>query len=126
MGGFELKRIALVAAGVLLAAASSVAQDDRRPRIDVDNYAIDADVNPDTQTITARVAVRFTALDDQTPSVTFELNNALSISRITDDAGQNLQSSRNQSDNTVRVTSPNGFPKGTPVTLTFNYDGRLD
>ena len=125
MKSVALKRIALAAAGVLLVTATCFAQDDRRAHIDVDNYTIDADINPDTQTISARVAVRFMALDDQTPAVTFELNNALSISRITDDRGQNLQSSRNQSDSTVRVTSPNGFPKGQNITLTFNYDGRL-
>ena len=81
-------------------------QEDKRPRIDVDNYTIDAQINPDTQTLTARAAVRFMPLDDQTNAVTFELNNALNISRIMDDKGQTLQSSRNQPDNTVRVTLP--------------------
>ena len=64
------------------------AQDDRRARIDVDSYTIDAQINPETQTLTARAAVRFVPLDDQTNSVTFELNNALNISRIVDDKGQ--------------------------------------
>jgi len=36
-----------------------------------------------------------------------------------------LQSTRNQADHTVRVTLPNGLPKGQTATLTFNYDGRL-
>jgi aminopeptidase N len=108
-----------------LGSASAQSNEDKRPRIDVDNYTIDAQINPDTQTLTARAAVRFTALDDQTTSVTFELNNALNISRIVDDKGQVLQSQRNQADHTVRVTLPNGLPKGQPATLTFNYDGRL-
>jgi hypothetical protein len=33
-------------------------------RIDVDNYAIDAEINPRTQTLTANVKVRFIALDN--------------------------------------------------------------
>jgi len=100
-------------------------QEDRNSRIDVDNYTIDVQINPDTQTLTARAAVRFIPLDDQIGSATFELNNALSISRIVDDKGQTLQSSRNQSDNTVRVTFANRLARGQPAAITFNYDGRL-
>jgi hypothetical protein len=108
-----------------LGTASAQSNEDKRTRIDVDNYTIDAQINPDTQTLTARATVRFTPLDDQTTSVTFELNNALNISRIVDDKGQMLQSQRNQADNTVRVTLPGGLAKGQAATLTFNYDGRL-
>ncbi len=96
-----------------------------KTRIDIDNYTIDVQINPDTQTLTARAAVRFIPLDDQIASATFELNNALTISRIVDDKGETLQSSRNQSDNTVRVSFPSPLPKGQPATITFNYDGRL-
>jgi aminopeptidase N len=110
--------------GILTIAVSGFAQEDRRSRIDVDSYVIDAQVNPETQTLTARATVRFVP-DDQSNNVTFELNNALNISRIVDDKGQNLQSSRNQTDNTVRVAFPDGVKKGQAVALTFNYDGRL-
>jgi hypothetical protein len=121
-----MKTIGLYVLGALLAAAPAVAQqDDKRPRIDVDNYTIDVQINPDTQTLTARAAVRFVPLDDQLSSVTFELNNALAISRIVDGQGQTLQSTRNQSDNTVRVALANRLPKGQPAVLTFNYDGHL-
>ena len=122
----RLRTILLVAAAVVLPVAAQVAgQDDKRAHIDVENYIIDAQINPETQTLTARAAVRFVPLDDQTTAVTFELHNALNISRIVDDKGQQLQSSRNQADNTVRVTFQNGLPKGQPATLVFNYDGRL-
>lgn len=120
-----MKAIAIVVLGTLAAAASGIAQqDDKRAHIDLDSYTIDAQINPDTQTITARAAVRFVPLDDQTNALTFELNNALTISRLTDDQGRAIQSSRNQ-DHTVRVTFPAGLPKGQPATLIFNYDGRL-
>ncbi len=110
--------------GILAAAGSGLAQDDKRPRIDVDSYTIDVQINPGTQTLTARAAVRFVPLE-QLSDATFELNNALTVSRVVDDKGQTLQSSRNQSDNTVRVVFPNTLPQGQPAVLTFNYDGRL-
>jgi Tfp pilus assembly protein PilF len=120
-----VKTIGLLSVGTLILTASGFAQGDRRAQIDVDHYTIDAQINPDTQTLTARAAIRFVPLDDRTTSLTFELNNALTISRIVDDKGQTLQSSRNASENTVRVTLPNGLPKGQPAVITFNYDGRL-
>src|SRR5579871_2617402 len=116
--------------GLLIAflATAALAQrgaDDKTSRIDVDNYRIDVTINPDTQTLSAQVAVRFLPLDDQITSATFDFNNALTISRIVDDKGQTLQSSRNQQDQTVRVNFANALLKGQPATITFNYDGRL-
>ncbi len=93
--------------------------------IDVDGYTIDAQINPATQTLNARVAVRFAELDDQANSATFELNNNLNISQITDARGTPLNSSRNQAENTVRVTFPGTLPRGQMTTITFVYDGRL-
>jgi hypothetical protein len=126
----SVKRFGILMCGAAVAMAPLVQNaagqsDDKRPRIDVDNYTIDAQINPDTQTLTARAVVRFTPLDDQTTTLTFDLNNALSISRIVDDKGQTLQSTRNQTDHSVRVTLPGGLPKGKVTSLTFNYDGRL-
>ena len=121
-----MKTVALLVLGAwLIAPAIAQRGEDKASRIDVDHYTIDVQINPDTQTLSAKAAVRFLPLDDQITSATFELNNALSISRIVDDKGQTLQSTRNQSDNTVRVTFPSGLPKGQPATITFNYDGRL-
>lgn len=119
-----MTKFGIVALGIAVLAGSVLAQDDKRARIDVDSYTIDAQINPDTQTLTAKAAVRFVPADSAN-AVTFELNNALNISKIVDDKGQNLQSSRNQSDNTVRVTFPEPLPAGQPAVLTFNYDGHL-
>ena len=111
---------------LVIAVPGLFAQDERRAaRIDVDNYAIRAQINPDTQSLTARAVVRFTPLDDQTSAVTFELNNALNLSRITDDKGGVISSARNAADHSVRLSFPNGLPKGQPQTITFEYDGRL-
>src|ERR1700704_3405889 len=101
------------------------AQEDKRSRIDVESYVIDAQVNPDTQTLAARATVRFTPLDDQITSATFELNNNLNISKIVDAAGQAVRGDRNQQENSVRLTFAQGLPKGQATSVTFTYDGRL-
>lgn len=109
----------------LVAVAGLRAQEEKRSRIDVESYVIDAQVNPDTQTLSARVAVRFTSLEDGASTATFELNNNLNISKITDEQGQSIQATRNQQENSVRLTFPSGLPKGRATTVIFSYDGRL-
>ena len=111
--------------GLALVALSAAAPaQERRARIHVEHYAINAEVQPATQSLTATAEVRFTPLD-QASSVSFELNNALSISRIVDDKGHPINSSRNQQDFTARLSFDEPLPKGQPVTLTFSYDGHL-
>jgi aminopeptidase N len=120
-----VRSIGFIALGALALAASVQGQDEKRTNIDVVSYTIDAQINPDTQTLSARAAVRFTPLDDQASTATFELNNNLTVSRIVDGRGQTIQASRNQSDNSIRLTFPASLPKGQPVDVTFIYDGRL-
>ncbi len=114
-----------LAAGLLLLTCSLAVAQERRNRIDVDAYAIDAEVSPNTQMMTAKATVRFVPLDDNTTSAIFELNNALSVSRVVDDKGKQIPASRNQQDFTVRLNFDAPLPKGQPVTVTFYYDGRL-
>ena len=123
----ELKTIGFIALGALLfwVPGAVQAQEDRRSRIDVESYTIDAHVNPDSQTLSARAAVRFIPLDDQLATATFELNNSLNITKIVDDKGQTIQGTRNQQDNSVRLSFPSPLPKGQPAAVTFTYDGRL-
>jgi len=97
---------------------------DRRTRLDAEHYVIDAEINPVAQTLTAQVQVRFVP-GETTSTAAFELNNALNVSRIVDGSGRQIPASRSQGDSTVRVTFPDSIPKGSPVTLTFNYDGKL-
>jgi tetratricopeptide (TPR) repeat protein len=96
----------------------------QRPRLDVDNYTIDAQVDPAGQTIRATAKVRFTPLDDLT-SVSFELNNALTLDSVTDDAGRQVPASRVAQDMTVRLSLAEPMTKGKPATLTFVYGGKL-
>jgi len=109
---------------LLLWSAAAPAQQ-RRTRIHVEHYTITAEVLPATQSITATAEVRFVPLDDNTTSAAFELNNALSVSRVVDAKGQQINASRDQKDFAVRLGFDQPLPKGQPVTLTFTYDGHL-
>ena len=110
---------------LVAAATAAQAQEARRSRIDVDRYAIDAEINPNTQSLTAKTTVRFTPEDDRVAAVVFELNNALRVSRVTDETGKQIPASRSQQDSTVRLSFDPPLAKGKPVTLTFEYDGNL-
>jgi aminopeptidase N len=120
-------RAAAPAAGLLLVALAlaSPAQERRAPRIDVEQYTIDADISPNAQTMSAKATVRFIPLDENITSASFELNNALNVSRVTDDKGKQIPASRNQQDFTVRLSFDQPLPKGQPQTVTFYYDGKL-
>src|SRR5436190_7423 len=109
---------------LLLLAVAAQAQE-RKTRIDVDRYIIDADINQRTQSLAAKAAVRFTPLDDSTSSATFELNNALNVSKVLDEQNREIASSRSQQDFTVHLNFNEPLEKGKPVTVTFYYDGRL-
>lgn len=104
-----------------------VAQDKgvKRPRIDVENYVIDAEINPHTQAINASVKVRFLPLDNDISSASFELNTALNVTRVVDEAGQQISASRSGQDFGLRLNFPAPLAKGKPKTVTFTYDGRL-
>jgi tetratricopeptide (TPR) repeat protein len=112
---------------ILATTSLLVAQDKggKRAHIDVENYVINADINPHTQALTANVKVRFIPLDNDISSVSFELNNALNVSRVVDDSGRQIPASRSTQDFTVQLTFPAPLTKGKATTVTFSYDGRL-
>ena len=122
----RIRAAAPVLAGLaLFAAFAAPAQERRAQRIDVEQVAVEAEISPSAQTLKAKAAVRFTPLDDNTASATFELNNALNVSRVEDEKGSPISASRNQQDFTVRLTFDPPLPKGQPATVTFYYDGKL-
>ncbi len=113
-------------AGVLaMACTAALKGQERRARIDVQHYVITAEVDPRAQTIAATAEVRFTPLDENTSAVTFELNNALNVSRVTDGEGKQITASRSQQDFTIRLNFPAPLQKGQPAKAVFTYDGRL-
>ena len=109
---------------LLLLATTSFAQDTKRSRIDVDSYVIDAEINPRSQTLTATAQVKFAPLDD-TSSASFELNNALNVSRVVDATGRAIPTSRSQQDFRLNLSFPEQLGKTKPASLTFTYDGKL-
>ncbi len=111
---------------MILAGALGAFAQDRRSRIEVQDYLIDAEVSPNTSTISATATVHFLPLDEGVSSATFELNNALTLRRVVDDQGKQLQTSRNQQDFTVRVQFDQPLVKGKLTTVAFSYDGTLN
>ena len=116
--------LAACAIGSLLSAQDKD-KSSKKSHIDVENYVINAEINPRTQAIAANVQVRFVPLDADVSSTSFELNNALNVTRVVDDAGRQIPVSRSNQDSSVRVNFPSALAKGKPATLTFTYDGRL-
>ncbi len=94
-------------------------------RLRVDDYQIEADLNPHAHKLIARAKVKFTALEDLNVA-TFELNNALRVTKVLDANNKPLSPERVTQDSTVRVPLPTGLTKDSTTTLTFDYEGVLD
>src|SRR3984957_13398455 len=108
---------------VLLLAPPSWAAD--KTRLRVDDYQIDATLEPHLHQITARAKVKFTALQDLSVAV-FELHNDLRVTKVLDEKNQPLSAERVTQDSTVRVPLPAGLAKNASTTLTFEYEGTLE
>ena len=107
---------------VLFALPSLAAE---KARLRVDDYQIEAQLEPHLHQITARAKVKFTALQDLSVAV-FELHNDLRVTKVLDEKNQTLSAERVTQDSTVRVPLPAGLSKNSSTTLTFEYDGTLE
>ncbi len=107
---------------VLFLLAASAFAAPTRPQLKVTAYNIQADLDPQAGKLTAAAIVTFTALEDLT-TPTFELNNGLTVTSITDAKNKPLTSERLTPQNAIRVTLANPILKGTSVTWTFDYTG---
>jgi aminopeptidase N len=95
-----------------------------KPQLQITSYVISADLDPSGNRLSATADVTFTALEDlSTP--TFELNNGLQITKVTDAQGHPLESERLTSNSTVRFTLATPLPKGASTTYHFEYSGTL-
>ena len=95
-----------------------------KSRLRVDDYQIQAELNPHLHQITAHAKVKFTALQDLSVAV-FELHNDLRVTKVVDEKNQPLSAERVTQDSTVRVPLPAGLSKDASTTLTFDYEGQL-
>jgi aminopeptidase N len=125
----DLRRVLSVLSGsltlcllLLLAPASWAAE---KARLRVDDYQIDAELQPHLHQITARAKIKFTALQDVSVAV-FELHNDLRVTKVLDEKNQLLSAERVTQDSTVRVPLPAGLAKGASTTLTLEYEGQLE
>ncbi len=98
---------------------------DQKMRLRVDDYQIEAELNPHSHKISARTKVKFTALDDLSVA-SFELNNALRLTKVTDANNKPLSAERVTQDSSVRIPLTAGMSKDSSTTLTFEYEGILD
>jgi len=96
-----------------------------KTRLRVDDYQIDAELTPHTHKIAARARVKFTALETLNIA-TFELHNALRITKVTDAAGKPVSAERGVQDSSVRVQLSKELNQDESTTLIFEYDGTLD
>jgi aminopeptidase N len=96
-----------------------------KTRLRVDDYQIDAELIPHTHKLTARAKVKFTALETLNIA-TFELHNALRVTKVTDDAGKPVSAERGVQDSSIRVQLSKTMSKDESSSLTFEYDGTLD
>ena len=96
-----------------------------KARLRVDDYQINAVLEPHLHQITATAKVKFTAQQDLSVAI-FELHNDLRITKVLDEKNQPLSAERVTQDSTIRVPLPNGLTKDASTTLTFEYEGRLE
>jgi len=106
-------------------AASRPALAAEKTRLRADDYQIDVELLPQTHKLSARAVVKVTALDDLSV-VTFQLNNALRITKLTDANNKPLTPERNTQDSSVRIALTNGLAKNASTTFTFDYEGTLE
>lgn len=108
-----------------LAALPAQPQDRRATAIDVTAYKITLKPALQSQSIQAVADVTFIPLADRMMTATFELHNALNITRVLDSAGNPVQSTRSYEDFTTRLSFSQPLTKDQPVTVRFEYGGRL-
>src|SRR5580692_6769198 len=110
---------------LLLGVLAQPAKAAEKSRLRVDDYQIEATLEPHLHQITARAKVKFTAVQDLSVAV-FELHNDLRITKVLDEKNQPLSAERMTQDSTVRVPLPAGLSKDASMTLTFEYEGQLE
>jgi aminopeptidase N len=113
-----------ILAFALLFAVSLPAWAAEKSRLRVDDYQIEAELEPHAHKLTAHARVKFTALEDLSIA-TFELNNALRVTKVLDANSKPLAPERVTQDSTVRIPLPSGLSKDATTTFTFDYEGVL-
>ncbi len=96
------------------------------PKIDVENYDIQLTLNPEAHELKAVAAITFTALDT-TDVALFQISENLSVQRILDPAGIEIEFGQDESGPgqlAVRFSKP--LAAGTRTTIKVEYTGGFD
>ncbi len=96
-----------------------------KTRLRADDYQIDVELLPQNHKLSARAVVKVTALENINVA-TFQLNNALRITKLTDANNKPLTPERNTQESTVRFALNSDIAKNTSTTFTFEYEGTLE
>jgi tetratricopeptide (TPR) repeat protein len=96
-----------------------------KPRMRVDDYQLSVELMPETHKLSAQAIVKVTALEDLS-TATFQLNNALRVSKLVDANNKPLSPERNTQDSSIRFGLNSGLQKNTSTTFTFEYEGTLE
>jgi predicted negative regulator of RcsB-dependent stress response len=109
----------------LISVANQPVMAAEKPRLRVDDYKIDVELLPQTHKLAARAMVKVTALEDLSVA-TFQLNNGLRITKLTDASNKPLTPERNTQDSSVRFALNSGLAKNASSTFNFEYEGTLE
>jgi aminopeptidase N len=112
------------------AAAFSLAQSRKSapplPRVDVQNYAIQADLTPESHELKATAAITFQAIEP-TDVVVFQLSENLSVQKVLDERGVELEFGQDESGpGLLTIRFPNPLSAGAATTVKVEYTGGFD
>ena len=119
-----MARNSWIGLALMMTAAAAMAQQ-RQARIEVQHYRIEAEVDPRLRTLSAKALVQFVPQDEFTTSADFELNNALNLTKVSDETGRQVSATRSSQNFSVNVSFAQPLEKGKPASLVFEYNGRL-
>ncbi|MGA3010299.1 MAG: M1 family aminopeptidase [Terracidiphilus sp.] len=124
----ERKVLAVVGLACALMIAPLSAQPPAPAALTISGYIIDAELDPATHHLTAKVEVSFSAPESAEPNSTqamsFGFHPALKLTKISDDIG-NLLTSDRSADGGIRVTPATPFVRGQLSRWTFEYEGTI-
>jgi predicted negative regulator of RcsB-dependent stress response len=96
-----------------------------KPRMHVDDYQLSVELLPETHHLNAHAIVKVTALEDLS-SASFQLNNALRVTKLVDANNKPLTPERSTQDSSIRFGLNSSLQKNTSTTFTFDYEGTLE
>jgi aminopeptidase N len=118
---FLARTVFVLLAVVLVAAPHLRAQ---KLPLQITAYNIDAELKPESHTLTAVTRVTFTALEPVETAV-FELHGALKVDKVTDAKNLPINGERG-AEASLRITPQQPLSKGQTYTWTFYYSGALE